>query len=43
MKYAFILSVAKLILNIMGICNTPKGGKIQARVAGTIGTFGFIP
>jgi hypothetical protein len=43
MKYAFIFSVVKLILNIMGICNTTKGGKIQARVAGTIDTFGLIP
>jgi len=43
MKYPFIIFVIKLILNIMGICNTPKGGKIQAKVVVTIDTFGLIP
>jgi hypothetical protein len=43
MKYAFIISVIKLILNIIGICNTTKEGKIQAKVAVTIDTFGLIP
>lgn len=31
------------ILNFVGICNTPKGGTMQVKVAGTIDTFDLIP